>query len=567
MGGLFSALRLGARSLAAHQAAIQITGQNIANANTEGYTRQRVHLSAATPNSLPEGFVGNGVEVQRIERAIDTFVQEQLQREDAKFGSLEEQEVALRRVSSALNELSDADLSSAFDKFFDALQQVASRPEDAAPRRAFVESGKALAQRFQYLSGQFDDIRRDLNSEVSTTVSGINTLATEIADLNQQILRGEFSGPPPREANDLRDQRDLALRNLSELVEIKRFEQTDGTVNVSIDGEYLVVRNTVNSLSTTSSTDRGITILNPVFSSNQSPVVLRGGRLEGLVTARDTKIGGYIDTLNDLAGRFASEFNKVHSVGTGLTGLSSVTATKGLLLTTTTLSGVGLAYPPVHGQFDLHVRNKLSGAVTVTTIPVDLDGIGADTTLTTLSSAIGAAANVSSSIDSNGKLTVSADSSNFDFAFRNDSSGILSALGLNTFFEGTDARTFDVTSLVDGDVGKVAAALSFDVGDNTNALALLAQRDATNFAGGTTALDAQYQGFIGTVSVDAAQTKDLLDNERAIRTRLENEREIVSGVNVDEEVVNLIAYQRAFQGSARFIAVVDDLLDTIVNGL
>jgi flagellar hook-associated protein 1 FlgK len=552
----------------AHQGRVRVVGHNISNASTEGYTRQRVNLTSEFPDDVQVGIIGRGVRISSIERLTDQFLNSSLRKGSSDLKSLELKQTALTQAESVFQDLSDGDLSSALTTFYESLDELAQRPDDMAVRRNVVEQARNLGSLFRTISTGLKGIQKNLNAEVVTSVTQVNALVTDIASLNQQILESRSTGSGnSRDPNDLMDQRDLKLRKLAEFVEIKVFEQSDGQVNVFADGDPLVTQGVANTLTTTTTVTNGVSTSTPVFTGNNGPLVLRSGRLEGLVTSRDTTIPKYLTDLNTLATGVIQEFNKQHAKGIGLNGFSSLKGGNAVTSTTANLNAAGLSPTPVNGSFTIHVTNRITGEVVSSNIPVDLDGIGSDTTLTSLTADIQAIANVSASVGTDNKLTISADSADYTVTFSGDNSNTLAALGLNTLFTGTDASNIDVNAVVDGDLSKLAAALTPAAGDNGNALALAGLRTALVMSSNTTTLDDFYRGSVGTLAVETSQRLSGFDNQRARVDLLENQRQAVSGVNVDEELTQMIEAQRTFQASARFISIVDDMLNTLVNGL
>lgn len=567
--GLLSALGLGSRALMSYQDAVRITGHNISNASTEGYTRQRVNFQTATPENLRVGIIGRGVNIASIERLADDFLNRSLRNGGSDLRSLDIKQTALSQAQSVFQELGDGDLSSAFDDFFDALDELSQHPEDTATRQNVVEKTRNLASTFRSIHTGLTDIRKNLDVEVVNTVGEVNSLTSQIADLNRRILESEVaaSATGSSEPNDLRDQRDLALRRLGEIVEVKVVELSDGQVNVFAGGDPLVTQGVSNSLTTAVTSSGGLSVHTPIFSGNNGPVTLRSGRLEGLITSRDTTIQRYITDMNTLAGGVIRELNKVHAGGQGTTAFSTLTGIHAVSSATADLDAAGLDLTPVNGSFTVHVRNKVTGAVVSTNIPVDLDGIGSDSTLTSIASAINAISNVTASVGADNKLTVAADSSDYEFSFGNDTSHALAALGMNVMFQGEDASDIDVSDMLDGDPTKLASATSFAPGDNSNALALVGLRSSKVMSSGASTLEEYYQGSVGALAVETEQHLNDFSGQQFRMDLLENQRQEVSGVNIDEEMVKMIDYQRTYQASARFISVVDDMLNTLVNGL
>lgn len=575
--GLFSSLRLGASALRAQQTGITVTGQNLANVNTEGYTRQRVHMSAVSaPQGASPPLAGRGVEVQRIARQVNEFLVTSIRDQGGSLASLEERDRIMQQVEGILNELGENDLSTGMDAFFSAVQEWGNNPQDSGLREGVLQAGSLLSQRFNSLGDQLNDLRTNINSEVSSAVDEVNTLTSEIAELNRGIVAMEsgqevMSG---KNANELRDKRDEALRRLAGIVNISVSEQSTGSVTVSIGGDYAVMDGKFRAVELSEEVVDGVLVSTPIFSDNLVPLNLRSGRLHGLMEARDTLVTDVVDDLDTLADTFMKEVNAIQTTGYGLQGYSSLTswetAPSG---TNVALNQSGLSRTVTNGSFTIQVRNANDGTVTPVQIQIDADGIGFDTTLESLRDEINADmtsagfTDITATLNSEGRLVLASASAPLTFSFTGDSAGALHALGWGTMFQGSGARGMEVNEVLLDNTDFLAGGTSVNVADNTNVLNLVGLRTSGVLGGGSQTLEEYYRGLVGSVGTQTARLHDTAANQGAVVTSLENERQAVSGVNVDEEIVNLMTYQRAFQGAARYISVVDDLLDTLINGL
>jgi flagellar hook-associated protein FlgK len=224
-----------------------------------------------------------------------------------------------------------------------------------------------------------------------------------------------------------------------------------------------------------------------------------------------------------------------------------------------------LEFPVVNGSFKFVTTNETTGVQQSFTITVDLDKIGADTTLAGIAAQINAAVAGSATILSDGRLRIQSTATDQRFSFAQDTSGFVAAMGLNTFFSGSDGETIKVNAALKAKPALLSAAQSNTAGDNSNSLAFSTLR-SQGFINGATFEDF-YQGMAGGLGSQVAGVKSRYENQQLILQQLDNQRERVSGVNIDEEAVKMLGYQRAFQASARFISVVDSLLDTLINGL
>ena len=252
-----------------------------------------------------------------------------------------------------------------------------------------------------------------------------------------------------------------------------------------------------------------------------------------------------------------------------MSGFDSVTGATRVTDATAALNDVaaGIGFTPDHGSFQIHVTQKSTGQRVSSQIAVDLDGINAatDTTLTSLTASIDAVANLSATITADGRLRITADANDFEISFSDDSSGVLAALGINTFFTGSGAGDIGVNPTVTANPGKVAAATEHVQGDNRAALALANLRNAALDALGGLSLTETWNRHIADFAVRLGQTSEAAEADTLVRESLEAQQQSFSGVNSDEEAVNLLSYQRAYQGSARFLTVVDELFQTLLG--
>lgn len=227
-------------------------------------------------------------------------------------------------------------------------------------------------------------------------------------------------------------------------------------------------------------------------------------------------------------------------------------------------------YPIKHGSFDLNVTNEQTGAVDTFTINVNLDKVGSDSTLTDIVNDINnkaGGAGITASITAANKLKIESSSSNKTFTFTNDTSDFLAAIGMNTFFSGTGSEDMEVNELVRNNLNYLAAAQSNTPSDNSNALAMAALKSAKTMQNGMATFEDFYQGVVGTLGVETASAQDQFTSQELLAEQLDNERARISGVNLDEEAVNLIEYQRTYQAAARYISVVDSMLQTLMNSI
>jgi flagellar hook-associated protein 1 FlgK len=562
---LFGSLNVGELSLRAHSVALQTTGQNIANASNKAFHRQRVMMGALPGLDRVYYQLGTGVQVERVERVVDQALATLIRDAKSGLGELGMMRNVLVRLESVFNEFSDSDLSTVLGKFWASLEDLSIDVADSATRRGVVLAGQTLSDTFHFFGDRMRGARREANDRVLAAVGDINRITAEIAELNRHISLCEDGGLQNQDANDLRDRRDALVEELSEYVLVKTSESSTGMLQVYSGSDFLVFDSNAYALTTKTSTDDGVVIDTVLFEQTGAELNPRGGKLHGMLEARDATLPGYLGMLDEIANTLIYEFNKIHSTGRGLEGYTAVVGTSAASDPAAALNASGLPFDVLNGSFNISVRNETTGAETTTNIKIDLTGTGIDTTLSGLASTLDGVTGVSATVTADGKLSIASDDSNTTFTFSDDTSGALAALGVGAFFTGHDVESMGVSDLVSGDVKFLAGGLTDAQGDNSNVLRLIELRNEKVLDGGTASIEEYYQSLIGKLGTESAYYQDRAANQQVLTDQMLNERQAVSGVSLDEEAVNLIQYQHAFQASARFISVISQMMDVLMN--
>ena len=462
MQTLFGNLEVGRKSLLAQQLALQVTGNNIANVNTPGYTRQRAVLAESLAQDTPAGPIGTGVDVQTVESVRDQFLEARLgsviqdsSREDAVAGYLNQ----VQSVSA----VSQAGLRDALSRFFNSFSALATDASSLPLRSSLISAAQNLTTTFQNSAQQLTEIRENADAAIVDAVNQINSLTARIGSLNQQITNTEFGGS---HVNSLRDERAEALNQLASFIDIHYYEAEDGTLSVSTAGQSLVTANFVQALRAQQTAPYGFRQI--IAGQTDITGSIQGGRLSGLVQVRDVIVPNYQADLDTLASNVINQINTVHTGGTDL------------------------QIPPTSPALD----------------------------------------------------------------FFNPVSGTAGA-----------ARAISVNAVIAGDARYIAAGRSGAPGDNANALALADLGNQRLLASGTQTFADAIASLQSRIGTDAQRAQSELETNNAIRTQLENSRDAVSGVSLDEEAVDLIKFQRAYQASAKYISVIDQLMEDIVTTL
>jgi flagellar hook-associated protein 1 FlgK len=461
MSVILGILETAKSALFATQRALSVTGQNVANVNTPGYSRQTVVLTTATPQDGQPGQIGTGVLVAEIRRSIDRFVEGQLLGSRARLGQFEASRQALFRTQEVVNESQGVGIGSGLNEFFSALQDVATNPADLTARSILLSKAQTLAGRFNHAAATLIEQRQALNQQIGRTIEEINRLTAQIAELNTAISEALARGQQP---NELQDQRGRLLADLAERIAISTIEDATGQVTVFFGGgQPLVAPQSRRALVAVASSQNGGLFEIGYDTGGAQPIVVTslidGGRLKGLLDARDGTIPDLLTSLDALANALVTEVNSRHRAGYGLDGSTG--------------------------------RDFFVAA-------------------------------------------------------------------------GNTARTIAV-ALTDGRSIAASESATGLPGNNANALALVAlqhQRLAS-------LNDLTFTDYVSATSAKVGTMVQAADQNGAaqavLHQQIEGYRAEVSGVSLDEELIDMLRYQRAFEAASKLIVAADDMLATLLS--
>ena len=512
MGSTFFGLELSRKALSSQQAALNVTGHNIANSNTQGYTRQVANLTATTPETITSFgrnlTVGTGVTLDTITRARDAFVDRQFRWETSKQQYWEGRQDSLQKVEGLLNEPSDNSISSDMTKFWTSWSNLSKDPDNLGARSVVREQALTLTDSFHNIAQQVSNMRQNMDETIKVQVRQINTFAEQIKDLNDQIKRAEISGDNP---NDLRDMRDTLVDDLSKVVSVRVIETKDTTFtdrNVSNFKLLIGSDNATNNTLVDDSTFRLLEDPPPqneegfsqvVWSDDPSVEVDLGvklGTLSANLEIRDQDLTKFSAQLDTLAQGIASAVNALHQTGQGLT-------------------------------------IEDSGGINFFTD-------GSDSPV----------------LDSQGLPVVTAATINLN-----------SVISLDTNRIATGAQDSTMVTVGDGSVALGISSLS--VGwDALKDLIAAGKFEATDLkALSASSLGDYYGANVAQMGVDVQQANRMKAGEDVLVTNLINQRESSNGVSLDEEMTNLVKFQKSYSAAARMVTMMDDMLETIVKGM
>lgn len=572
MGLMNSALQIGRSALLSYQGALTTIGNNISSAGSPDYTRLAPQLDPIQGSMVANDLQpGAGVALTDIQRYIDDALEGRLRLAIGGEASASARQSSLAQVESFFDDLSGAGVSSQLSNFFRRFADLQNTPEDLSVRDLTLSDGIALSGALRTLRGQLSRLGEDIDGQIGDIVVRADDIAGQVAELNAQITTGEAGRRG--QATALRDQRDALLRELGTLFDVTVREQPDGAINVYVGSEALVQGAQSRGLIAVTELDGQFQRTSVRFADTQQQMEIRGGQLQGLIVSREQSAYGQIDELDRLAAAIIHDVNEIHADGQGLVGFRSLVGGYDVLATDVALdsAAAGLQPPPRTGSFYITVADDATGTPVAHRIDVTVDGAGGGTTLQTLVDSINASVTgVTASITSDRRLALTAaPGSSFTFGYdgqdeREDTSGLLAALGVNTFFTGSNASNIAVNATVLTDPSLVAAGSVFLPGDGSNAGRIAALDIAESQTLNGVSITNYYDSIATDVAVRAASANADVDATGAVRSSLQSQKESISGVNLDEEAISLLKYERAFQGATRYVTTVQRLLDELV---
>jgi flagellar hook-associated protein FlgK len=651
-------LSTGLSALRVSQRALDIVGQNIANANTPGYHRQVANLATRLPIELDGLSIGTGVQITDVRRLHSGLLENALVQHASESSNTATQLETLRHVEDLLA-TGEGSLHDLLEKFFNGLEQLSTRPGDMTMRRVLLGNGAALSNEFNYVAGEIDRSRADLNVQIADAVNKINELARQIAELNVATQRSSARGIT---ANDLLDQREQLTKQLAELINLRTVDGEQGQVGIFLEGAPLVVADRANTLKVSTDSAGNVVITAPGI---PDPVTVSGGRLGALLQLHNETLPAYQDRVATLAREFIRAINGLHATGLGLNGphtfLSGLQAVNDA---TVPLVQAGLALPPQPGSLFVSVTDLATGQRTMSEIAVNpatqslddvatvisaltglrafvdpqsrilrisaetgyafdfaggldtaptstnitgtaLPGIGgtfsgANNDLYTFrvvgSGTVGVTAGLTLEVQNSASTVIASlnigqgyepgqviqaangltvqlsagsvnDGDNFTARVigRPDTAGILAALGLGGLFNGNDARSIRLNDQILLEPERLAASRTGLPGDSSNIARMVAVRDQLLMAGGTQTLRDGYATLASDVGGTIQNLSERQTHQELLGLRLESERQSISGVDSNEELVRMVQFQRSFQMAAKYINVVNQTLDELTQ--
>jgi flagellar hook-associated protein 1 FlgK len=456
MFGLFAALELGKRSLLAQQYALTTSGHNIANVNTPGYSRQRVEMQSTAPLDMVFGKVGTGVMVTNVVQVRDYFLTAQYRNEASNLQRWDTTSKTLSQVEGLLNEPGDTGMNQLLTDFWNAWEDLSTNP---SARSAVVEKGKVLVNAFHQYASQIADLKQNLDDDIGNRVSEVNQLASQISELNRQIITSEMG---VQKANDLRDRRDQLIDQLASLATVRTIERDNGGVAVLLGSMALVDGADHLSISTEEVATANDSATVAFWKNTTFQIDFSGGELAALQELRDTLVPEFEQGLDQMAQALVTAVNAIHRTGYTADGSTGV-----------------------------------------------------------------------------------------DF--------------FNQYQ--TTAATIGMNPDVANDPSLLAASQSGEPGDARIAQAISELRSSKVMVSGSQTLNSFYANMVGTLGIRSQEASNMKDNYELLVTQIDNQRQSIQGVSTDEEMTQMVKFQRAYEAAARVVTYADSALETIITGM
>ena len=558
---LFTQLDMGKRALTAQQAGMSTAGHNIANMDNENYTRQRVDLDSQHPY---RSRFGAGVDINGVSQVADRFLADRLISEQSRWGNAEIRDQNLRRVEAIFAEVEGHGLRDAMNQFWGAWGRLANGPEREVARKDLLDTAQTLATRVNGMHRDFVKFRRELNGRLAERVEKVNLLAKQISELNiriQQTDRGRG------EANDLRDERLAALKSLSKLVQIDWFENDSKLVQVNIgNGFPLVNGRKANSVEASYEHDevgyfslRGV---DPKGISRDLTSAIKSGELKEYVILRDEVMVGFIEKLNELAAELAYRVNTAHNGGTGLRSSFDQLTSSFALRPDARMQPLPFIKD---GNFRLHVVSPEYEILETFEVGVEAGVDTVDDIVNRINATVANPSLLQAKVNDEGSVTIES-TGPYEFVLGRDSSGFSAIMGFHNFFENLQgAKDFRVNPRLIEYPNHISTGRELLPGDNSTALDIAALQFNPTMRGESVTFDEYYNGIMAELGLLITRSADEKRNTEIIVDQFQKLRDEISSVNMDEEVADMVQYQRGFEAAAKFVGTVDEMTQTVIN--
>lgn len=618
----FSGLEVGKRSLNAHQQAMGVTGHNISSANKEGYSRQKVEMDTITNKSDRYGQIGIGAEVDQVNRARDSFIDDRMMKEKSANSKWEVRDINIKHMEYIINEPSDQSIRKVLDEYWEAMQDLSQNPEDMSTRVSLRERAVALTNTMSSTYERFESLRNDFDQNIDVVANDVNLSLRRLAEINGQIRRVESGGG---KANDLRDEFDLLTEKLSEMVNI-RVSRKGNEMAISIGGRTAVQGDTHKEIGIRRDAKVNDGLAQLYWEDLDEPVLVQTGKLKGFLELRDDDSIKYMKYMDQLAVGLIDNTNDVNRAGFDFRGVAGGDffesfETYAEIRDTDDDKKEEAAIYKLRGNKviddtkrplnkTMEINNNATGTSQTIKLPyeekgtIEINGIlvNYDTSKDSITNLIEninkAKAGIVASLDPNNKLVFRAEKEE-DYVIKTlkqNQGTFLYKMGI--LKEGQEYNYRDVKHLENitedrmgspreraafrmnmaiTNVENIAAAKGMDtngdgspdkpnsVGDGSNALKMASLKSEKSI--GRFTYEEFFKSIVSDLGISSQEAKKFLENQNVLLNNLEQRRQATVGVSLDEEMAEMLKYQHGYDAAARYMKTVDEMISTVIEKL
>ncbi len=592
LSSLVSSLQTATTGMAANQRSVSVISHNIANVNNEHYSRQSVRIQAESV----AGF-GAGVSVSAVQRTVDDRLQNNILGQLSNYGFAKAKADEMKNIETALgNPNSNTGIDGVISSMLEQFNVLASSTDSAAQKRSTVQSAETMVNTLQTTYDQLQDNEDEIDTLITEELENLNTVIRSIFDLNVEIAGINAGGGAGSTTVDLEDERMRQLENLAQQFGVSVTYDSLGEMRVLTEsGRKIVDGITYTQFERTGGNPAGIGLRTISQDGNPTGTVfdidtdrLSTGAVKGLVDLRDTIIPNLQAELDELATTIMDTVNAIHNGGSSVPPLNSYSSTRTGTIVDENSDLYATLDANLEGEsFEISVVDS-TGQVIATTVGGAVGDITFDSpgpySLQNLVDEINANTDISTYVTAalnatNDGLSITANNSNYGIVLKNTGTGdALTPFGFNDFFTGTSVSDMAVRSDIASTPERIATARMRDSDgglsllDNRNVLLLASLVDDSVSFDAAGGLAAQNDGFVGyansivsNFSIELQFSNDREEFNDLLLTELKGQRAEISGVNLDEELANLLVFQNAFQASARVVGVIDEMMQALIN--
>lgn len=622
----FNGLEVGKRSLSAHQQAMGVTGHNISSANKEGYSRQKVEMNTITNKHEKYGQVGIGAEVDEINRARDSFIDDRMVKEKSANAKWEIRDINIKNMEYIINEPSDQSIRKVLDEYWEAMQDLSQNPEDMSTRVSLRERAVALSNSVSSTYERFEALRSDFDQNIEVVANDINSTVKRLAEINGQIRRVESGGG---KANDLRDEFDLLVEKMSEMVNVKVSRK--GSENaVSIGGRTVVQGDTFKEISVKREAKVNEGFAQLYWDDIEEPVLIQTGKLKGLIELRDEDAVKYMKYMDQLAIGLIDNTNDVNRAGFDFRGVQGGEFFESFETYSQVRDINGdkedeAAVYKIRGNKAVEdTKRPLSITMQSETKTIGADGVTEETTKVPFNETGSIEINniiisydtskdslenivekinkgktgVVAALDPNNRLVLRAEKEE-DYVIKSltqNSGTLLYTMGILKDGQSYNYKnTNDLNNISEDRMGSpreraafrmavainnvenIAAAKGIDtdgdgvadkanpVGDGSNALRMAMLKSEKSV--GRFTYEEFFKSIVSDLGISSQEAQKFLENQNILLNNLEQRRQATMGVSLDEEMAEMLKYQHGYDAAARYMKTVDQMIETVIEKL